>query len=91
MPRDDYDAFDWSRTELDLFVDAVYDGSEPEVLADMHLRELFDDALFDMDLSKQDRDDAYDELVDYLWNEYGIDFEENFDWEGYREWYDSAA
>jgi hypothetical protein len=31
--------------------------------------------------------EAYEDLKDILWDEYGIDFEEIWDWEAFREWY----
>lgn len=48
---------------------------------DMHAQTLFTEAFFDQN------EQAYQELVDYMWWEYGIDFEEAFDWEDFREWY----
>jgi hypothetical protein len=33
---------------------------------------------------------SYHELVDYVWEEYGIDFEEAFEWADYRDWYEAA-
>lgn len=32
---------------------------------------------------------AYHGFIDYMMNEYDWDFEEYFDWDAYREWYDS--
>lgn len=89
VSEDDFGfAQDWFHDEWELYDDLL--GGEPEIMADNHLADLFDTALFDMNASPDDRADAYDELIDYLWDEYGIDFEEDFDWEGYREWYDAA-
>lgn len=45
---------------------------------------MFERAMFD------DDNQAYQDLVDYLWDEYGIDFEDAFDWEDFRSWYDAA-
>lgn len=80
---------EWDNGEFELYSDLV--GGEPEIGLDAELQDLFDAALFDLDLSPEERADAYDDLIDYLWDEYGIDFDADFDWEGYREWYDSAA
>ena len=33
--------------------------------------------------------DAYQALVDYLWDNYGIDFEDTLDWQDFRSWYDA--
>jgi hypothetical protein len=34
-------------------------------------------------------DNAYRDLVDYMWEMYGIDFEDAFDWDDFREWYEA--
>lgn len=51
---------------------------------DQHAQDLFQEAFFNND------DRAYFDLVDYMWEKYGIDFEASFDWEDFRSWYDSA-
>lgn len=48
---------------------------------DMHAQTLFTEAFFDGDAQ------AYSELVVYMNEEYGIDFEEAFEWADFREWY----
>lgn len=53
----------------------------PGYAQDTHAQELFFEAVFEKSQS------AYDRLVDYVWDEYGIDFEEAFAWEDFREWY----
>ena len=71
--------------EVDLFLglaEGIYGADR-----DPELQELFDDALFNPDLSDADRADAYDMLLDYMWEAYHLDFEDVFDWDGYREWY----
>jgi hypothetical protein len=57
---------------------------------DPHAQALFDEFIFNADLSESQRASAYDELCDYLWDVYGINFEESFDWADFREWYDAA-
>ncbi len=79
---------DWDAVEHLLF-DALI-GGDDRIGDDDHLQALFDAAMFDTDRTSTERDAIYDELVSYLWDEYQIDFEEVFDWEDYREWYDSA-
>jgi hypothetical protein len=49
----------------------------------------FNEYFFNPDLSDSQREEIYREMVDYMWDEYGIDFEQAFDWEDFREWYDS--
>lgn len=82
MARDD----DW----LDDFLDDgeferpeikdILFGAEWEV--DKRAQALFFDAFFEDD--KQ----AYAELIEYMWDEYDIDFEAEFDWEDFKEWYE---
>jgi hypothetical protein len=50
---------------------------------DMRAQELFVQAFFDGD------DKAYVDLVDYMYTQYGIDFEQAFEWQDFKEWYDS--
>lgn len=51
---------------------------------DEYALQLFQEAIFDSDES------SYRQLVDYLWDEYGIDFEDAYSWEDFREWYGAA-
>lgn len=88
---DDFDYYipdDWYGAEKDLY-DSLVNG-DPILGNDHTLQLLYDVALFDHDIRPEERDMAMDALVDYLWDEYGIDFDEVFDWEGYREWYENA-
>lgn len=48
---------------------------------DSHAQDLFTEYMFN------DNENAYNELIDYLWFEYDIDFEQVFDWSDFREWY----
>lgn len=52
--------------------------------SDARAQELFAQAFFDNDETQ------YQALVDYLWDTYGLDFEDAFDWEDFRSWYDAA-
>ncbi len=51
---------------------------------DAYAETLFSEAFFDQNA------ESYQELVDYLWLEYGIDFEEAFEWQDFREWYEGG-
>ena len=57
-------------------------GNDAE--ADPLVQGMFERAFFD------DDDQAYRDLIDLLWDEYGIDFEDAFNWEDFRSWYDAA-
>lgn len=50
---------------------------------DQHAQDLFIDAYIEKN------DAAYVELVEYMWDQYGIDFEADYQWEDFREWYDA--
>jgi hypothetical protein len=56
---------------------------------DSEARELFWDVMYNDELSYGQRMDKFEELADYIWDEYGIMFEDVWDWESFREWYDS--
>lgn len=56
---------------------------------DPHLAFLYHEALFDFDISPEFRSEVYGALVEYVDQEYGLDFDEIFDWDSYREYYDS--
>jgi hypothetical protein len=53
-----------------------------DMVVDERAQELFIEAFFE-----GGNDEAYQELVDFIWDEYGIDFEDAFQWEDFREWY----
>jgi hypothetical protein len=57
-------------------------SNDPSIM-DSHAQGLFVEAFFN------DNNQAYIDLVDYMWDTYEIDFEDAFDWEDFREWYES--
>ena len=80
---------EWSSlTEFRLFDDLV--GPHQRMFNDPMMQNLYDAALFDYDISKQDRSGFLRSLRDYMWDEYGVDFDDAFDWESFREAYDRA-
>ena len=62
-------------------------GAAPELHDDNIGQMLFHEALFDQDLTPEQRDVVYDAMVEYMMDNYGIDFDDVFDWENFREWY----
>lgn len=80
---------DWSDIEFRLFDDLA--GGDPRVYGDWVTENLYDTALFNFDISKSDRSAILHSLRDRLWDEYGIDFDDQFDWEGYRAAYDESG
>lgn len=79
---------DWDEGLGDFFeppppdVNEILFGSSD--IMDQHAQDLFSQAFFD------NNDAAYIDLVDYMWDEYGIDFEQAFDWEDFRDYYEGA-
>lgn len=80
---------EWYNAEVSLFDNLI--NGDGDIGGDPYLQTLFDAALFDPDISDEAREQYYQTLVEYLWDNYGIDFEDVFDWEDYRSWYDAAA
>lgn len=80
---------EWSsRIEFRLFEDMA--GHDPRMYSDTFVQNLYDAALFRHDVSTSDRADILNALRDYMEDEYGVDFDDVFDWEGFREAYDNA-
>lgn len=83
------DISDWSYIEFGLF-DNMANGYLP-MYEDRQLQALYDAALFNHDIASSDRAAIVNGLREYMWDEYGIDFDDIFDWEAYRESYDSGG
>lgn len=79
----------WSETEKQLFNDML--RNQPQARRDDNLQDLFDEALFRRGGNRIDRDSAYTELQRVLYDDYGIDFDDVFEWEDYKAWYDAQA
>lgn len=79
---------DWSDIEFNLFDQMA--GPNESLYEDQWVQTLYDAALFDHDVSSEDRSAILNELRDYMWDNYGVDFDDVFDWEGFREAYDNA-
>jgi hypothetical protein len=89
---------EWPEYEQDIYNRLV--DYEDFIRDDERLQNLFDAGLFPEgykehhSMSEDEimaRDEAYAELADYLFDQYGIDFDEAFDWEGWRDAYDLAG
>lgn len=80
---------EWSPTESQLFEQFV--NGDDLMENDRLLQALYDEAMFNFDLPHSDRVLILETMRDYVWDEYGIDFDDVFDWEAYREAYDSVA
>lgn len=79
---------EFSNIEFRLFDQMA--GHDSRMFNDRMVQTLYDAALFEHDISKQDRSAILNSLRDYMADNYGVDFDDVFDWEGFREAYDSA-
>lgn len=83
----EYDDFGW--VEKALYDDMSY-GLPYEFQNDRMAQVLYDESLFNYDLSSSDRAAIRDAFEDYMRDTYGVDFDHIFDWESYRAAYDAA-
>jgi hypothetical protein len=85
MAREDWEYGDdyWEASEPTPSFEAILFGKDDPSAFDQHAHDLMWEAIVN------DNQDAYQELVDYMWDEYDIDFEDAWDWEDFREWYES--
>lgn len=77
----------WYSAETAMYLDMV--GGDPLLAADQGLQTLYHNALFG-DLSGEQQQEIYFMLVEYMRDEYGLDFEDVFDWEAFKEWYEQT-
>ncbi len=68
--------------------DSLAAGNQ-DAMQDTELAQMVDDALFS-GLRGAERDHAQSELERYLWQEYEINFNDEMDWEAWREWYEGG-
>jgi hypothetical protein len=78
----------WSDEEALLYDDML--NGNPSIAGDAQLQFLYQEALYDLELSPMDRAIVQEMLTDYMYEQYGLVFDDIFDWDGYREWYDSV-
>ncbi len=87
---DDYESFDYGSLAEDQQREFLYDQlgfiGAPR---DEEARDLFRDLMYNNELSGPDRLDVEAQFVGYIWDEYGINFYDIWDWEDFRSWYDS--
>lgn len=95
MPSDDWDddgpiGADRAYNSLPGWVrDDIEDASEPDEV----FKELFGD-LFGIENGRVDWDEAqraHDELQQWMWDKYGIELDDYFNWDDWRDNYDANA
>lgn len=77
----------WGSNEFRLFDEMEIPDT---AFNDPFVQQMYDMALYDHDLSTEEHTMAYEGLKNYMMDEYGIDFDDVFDWDDYREHYEAA-
>lgn len=89
----DPDPLDWRPpTPFDPEAIRTYDrliDLNDKLADDWNAQALFYVGMYDMEVTARERDYAYQQLIEYLMSEYDINFVAEFDWEEYREWYET--
>jgi hypothetical protein len=80
---------EWGANKAALWSDAT--KSVPRMGRDENAQMFYDAAFFTMASSRQEREENQQNFVEFIWDEYGIDWDDIFDWESYREDYDQNA
>ena len=93
MPWDDDYSVprEWTPDEVEIY-DRMVEGN-PDIGSDQFLQALYDEALFH-DIhgnGSPQHDFLMEQLIDYLRDTYGIEFDDVFDWEQWRRWYEQGA
>lgn len=87
-----YESGEWSDQERGIW-DSLTAG-HPDAFQSEELQLIFHEAMFDTAMWSNDnaaiREDMEAALIQYL-EQYDIDFNESFDYDAYREWYDSQV
>lgn len=86
MAEDDGFLEDMSHQEQQEFLYDVIGFLEGES-RDEHAHQLFWDAMYNDDLTINERIDKYDELGEYIYETYGLFVDDLWDWEDFKEWY----
>lgn len=95
MPRnedwDDDAEFDYGSLPLEQQQEFLYDLiGFAGTTHDYEARSYFWDLMYNDELTSDQRLDIYEEFSQYLWDEYGLQFEDVWDWDAFREWYETA-
>jgi hypothetical protein len=82
---DEYQPDDFDRGEHQ---ESLYEliGFFPDT-GDITAHDLFWQVMYNDELTADQREDYYEQLEVYLYDSYGLDFEDLWDWEDFRDWY----
>lgn len=78
----------WSELEEQLWHDII--DARPMISGDEKAEMLFHAGYFSDGLTPGEYDAVKDALSEYLQEEYGFEWDDYFDWEAWREWYDAS-
>lgn len=78
---------DWSTFEKELYQDAFGDVFYSDRMAEA----LYHEAFFNFNMGEGGITELRDNLRGYLMDEYGIDFDEQFDWDSWRDAYEGET
>jgi hypothetical protein len=88
---DDDESFDYGSLPIEQQQEFLYETiGFTEFTGDIEAHNLFWEVMYNDELTAGERAELQQELSDYLWEEYGIDFDDVWDWEDFRSWYDAA-
>lgn len=90
MPKrnDDWaEGLGWSNFQESLFEEVAPNRLLRDDTDAKLFQQAFDVGWFDMDASKAYREAAREYVIDTLAEQYGVDFDEQFDWDAWRENY----
>ena len=79
----DYGSLDPAQQQNFLFEQLGFVGAP----RDAEARDLFRDFMYNDELTGPQRLDIEAQFIAYIYDEYGIDFYEVWDWEDFRSWY----
>jgi hypothetical protein len=77
---------EWGANKAALWIDAT--KSQPQLARDETAQMFYDAALFTHSEEREQRDQNLANFKEFIMDEYGIDWDDVFDWEDYRENYD---
>src|SRR5262245_62082310 len=88
---DDDEKFDYGSLPLENQQEFLYEliGFDADP-GDVTAHELFWEVMYNDELTQSERDALYEQLQDYLYDEYGMYFDDVWDWEDFREWYEGG-
>ena len=85
------DPFDFLPNDWSDFEKRLWDDFPDDVVDDRIAQAMYNDAYFNHDLTSDDRMAIRSAFSDYLDQEYGIDFDQIFDWDAWRDAYEGEG